>query len=71
MELKLHGVSTRVWDRKLVYTGHHNYSSHQVVDPSKSSVDLLGTKAEIKLRKAESFSWANLRLEESKPVQQQ
>lgn len=40
-----------------------------MIDPAKSSVDLLGTKAEIKLRKAESFSWADLLLRESKQAE--
>ena len=34
----------------------------QVIDPAHSSVDLLGTKAELKLRKADPVSWASLEL---------
>ena len=32
----------------------------QVIDPSRSSVELLGTKAEIKLRKADACGWNTL-----------
>lgn len=33
-----------------------------VIDPEKSSVELLGTKAEVRLRKAAPISWATLQL---------
>jgi len=35
-------------------------SLHGIIDPEVSSVEFLGTKAEIKMRKKESFSWPTL-----------
>ena len=38
------------------------YCVIQVVDPSKSSVKMLGTKIEVTLKKFEPGSWASLEL---------
>ncbi len=40
----------------------------QVVVPERSMVELLGTKAEIRLRKAHPVSWATLQFIEPKAV---
>ena len=34
----------------------------QVIDVDRSSVELLGTKVELKLRKADPITWASLEL---------
>ena len=44
-------------------------SSLQIVDVERSSVELLGTKAELKLRKADPVSWASLELKAPPPPQ--
>ena len=40
-------------------------SPTQVIDPSKSSVELLGTKTEIKLRKIDGMPWKSLQFKEN------
>lgn len=37
----------------------------QVVDVSRSSVDMMSAKVEVKLRKADPISWADLRFKEN------
>ena len=44
-----------------------NCSAPQVIDVDHSSVDLLGTKAEVKLKKADPVKWATLELKPPKP----
>ena len=41
---------------------------HGVIIPEKSSMELLGTKAEIKLKKAGPMSWPSLELVKKQPV---
>lgn len=44
---------------------NNTFILRQAIDPSLSHVKLLGTKVEINLKKAESFSWPTLELPES------
>ena len=37
----------------------------QVIDPAKSSVELLATKVELKLRKADPSSWPSLEVKQT------
>ena len=43
-------------------------SPTQVIDASKSSVELLGTKTEIKLRKIDGISWKSLQYKDQKKM---
>ena len=38
----------------------HTHTHDQAIEPDRSSVELLGSKVEVKLRKADPFSWAAL-----------
>ena len=40
----------------------------QVIDVDRSSVELLATKAEVKLKKADPIAWATLELKPPKPT---
>ena len=40
----------------------------QLIDPAASSVQLMGTKVEIKLKKAEALSWNVLSVPRSEPT---
>ncbi len=37
----------------------------QVIDPDKSSVELMGSKVDLKLRKADLFSWTSLKFRDA------
>ena len=43
-------------------------SPTQVIDPGKSSVELLGTKTEIKLRKIDGIPWKSLQYKDQEKV---
>ena len=42
------------------HTHTHTHVNHQAIEPARSSVELLGAKVEVKLRKADPLSWATL-----------
>ncbi|XP_064405327.1 cysteine and histidine-rich domain-containing protein 1-like [Halichondria panicea] len=49
--------------------GNHCYEDtiklHGVIDPDKSSVELMGSKVDLKLRKADLFSWTSLKFRDA------
>lgn len=48
----------------IVASNRYNNNGMKVVDLAKSSVDMMGTKVEVKLKKADPMRWAGLHFKE-------